>query len=223
MMGMKKTHPTFPVRIFLPALVLLAAAGSSITPVGLPNAFHPAAARAASLWQAAEEEAPGNGAISWYSDRRPCRVGDLLTLVVVEETSATQRAESSTSQDGGAQVGGLGLLLRYLPLVGLGGKDYNQGQGETVRAGSLTARLSVQVVEVLPGGILRIEGKQTIVVNGEKQQLTVTGLVRSRDVRPDNTVLSTYVANAEIQLTGEGSLNEKQKPGLLSRLFNWLF
>ncbi|MBE3576595.1 MAG: flagellar basal body L-ring protein FlgH [Limnochordales bacterium] len=177
-------------------------------------------AAGASLWQKAESQGKDVG---WYADLRPKQPGDLLTLVIVEETSATQRAESSNSQDGGAQVGGLGLLLRYIPLFGLSGKDYNEGEGETARSGSLSARLTVQVVEVLPGGILRIEGRQTIVVNGEKQELKVSGLVRSRDVRPDNTVLSTYVANAEIVLAGEGMLNEKQEPGLLTKALNWLF
>lgn len=188
--------------------------------LALMGAILAAGSEAASLWQKAESQGQQVG---WYADLRPRQPGDLLTLVIIEETSASQRAESSNSQDGGAQVGGLGLLLRYIPLLGLGGKDYNEGQGETARAGSLTARLTVQVVEVMPGGVLRIEGRQTIVVNGEKQELKVSGLVRSRDVRPDNTVLSTYVADAEIVLSGEGMLNEKQEPGLLTKALNWLF
>ena len=75
----------------------------------------------------------------------------------------------------------------------------------------------------MPNGLLRIEGRQNITVNGEVQEIIVTGLVRSKDIASDNTVLSTYVADAEIIFTGNGSLGDKQMPGLLTRLFNWLF
>ena len=79
------------------------------------------------------------------------------------------------------------------------------------------------MVESLPNGVLRIEGRQKIVINGEEQEIVISGLVRSRDVAPDNTVLSTFVADAEIAFVGSGIVADKNNPGILTRLFNWLF
>jgi len=79
------------------------------------------------------------------------------------------------------------------------------------------------VVESYSNNTMRIEGRQKIVINGEEQEIVLTGLVRTEDVAPDNTVLSTFVADAEISFVGTGMVADKNKPGLLTRLLNWLF
>lgn len=83
--------------------------------------------------------------------------------------------------------------------------------------------MTARVTEVLPGGNLRIEGRQSIVINGEEQAIVVTGIVRPQDISRDNTVLSTYLADAQIVIEGDGPLGERQSPGLLTRIFQWLF
>lgn len=174
-----------------------------------------AAASAASLW---------SDGSSMFSDRKARRVGDLLTLIIVERSSATQEAATSMSQDGEVRVGpGLGILASVLPLISASGEDSSSAGGSTARGGTLEAKMTTRVVEVLPNDVLRIEGRQTIVINDETQEIVVSGLVRSRDVTPANTVLSTYVADAHITFVGAGALSVKQKPGLLTRLFDWLF
>ncbi len=71
---------------------------------------------------------------------------------------------------------------------------------------------------------MRIEGKQKIMINGEEQEIIISGLVRNRDVAPDNTILSTFVADAEIAFMGTGIVADKNSPpGIITRLFNWLF
>lgn len=161
--------------------------------------------------------------VSLFGDMRARRVGDLVTLIIAEKSQAQQTANTSTGQDTSLTLGpGLGLL-DIVPLLELGGGDSFRSGGSTTRGGQLTARMTTQVVEVLPNGNLVIEGRQTIRINDEEQVIVVTGTIRPQDISRDNTILSTFVADAHIAFEGSGSLGTKQSPGLLTRLFNWLF
>lgn len=160
---------------------------------------------------------------SLYSKDRSRNVGDLITLIIVEKSTAQQNAATTTGQDTSVALGpGLGIL-DIIPLIELGGGDSFTSGGTTTRGGQLTARMTTQVVEVQPNGNLVIQGNQTIRINGEEQVIVVTGTIRPQDVARDNTILSTFVADADISFEGAGSLGSKQSPGLLTRLFNWLF
>lgn len=173
-----------------------------------------APAAAQSLW---------NDNWSLYADLKARQVGDLVTLIIVERTEASQAARTTTSKDGEVSIGpGLGFL-DIIPLIQASGGDSLTAGGTTTRGGSLQAKMTTRVVEVLPNGVLKIEGRQTIVLNGEEQEIVVSGLVRTRDIGPDNTVLSTYVADAHIAFKGTGILGDNQRQGILTRLFNWLF
>ena len=171
-------------------------------------------ATAGSLWT------PGP---SMFSDVKAREVGDLVTLIIIERAEATHQARTATSQDAEVSLGPGTGLLSVIPLVGAKGGDEASASGSTSRGGTVQAKMTTRVVEVLPGGNLRIEGRQTIVINGEQQEIVVSGIVRARDIAPDNTVLSTYVADAHIVFVGTGPLGEKQRPGILTRLLNWLF
>ncbi|HHY14757.1 MAG TPA: flagellar basal body L-ring protein FlgH, partial [Firmicutes bacterium] len=118
---------------------------------------------------------------------------------------------------------GVGVLADLIPLLKVGGGDTFKADGSTTRGGSLTAKITTRVVESLPNGTMRIEGKQKIMINGEEQEIIISGLVRNRDVAPDNTILSTFVADAEIAFMGTGIVADKNSPGIITRLFNWLF
>lgn len=171
-------------------------------------------AGATSLWS--------NGG-SLFADSRARNVGDLVTLIIVEKSQAQQNAGTTTGQDTVVTFGpGLGFL-DILPLLEVGGGDNFRSGGSTSRGGQLTARMTTQVVEVLPNGNLVIEGRQTIRINEEEQVIVVTGTIRPQDISRDNTIMSTFVADANITFEGTGSLGSKQSPGLLTRLFNWLF
>ncbi|NLA58040.1 MAG: flagellar basal body L-ring protein FlgH [Firmicutes bacterium] len=79
------------------------------------------------------------------------------------------------------------------------------------------------MVEVLPNGNLVIEGTQSLIVNNETQEITVRGVIRPQDIEPDNTILSTYIADATISYQGSGILGAQDKPGILTRILNWIF
>ncbi len=175
-------------------------------------------AAAQSLWPA--DEAP-----SLFADRRASKTGDLVTLVIQEWTEGTQTAVTRTSTDQQTSLSTSGVLAQWLPGLALGAsaEQSGEGNGSTRRGSSLEARLTARVVEVTPDGNLRIEGSREIVINGERQRLTITGLVRPADISPNNTVLSSYLADARIELDGDGPVGDLQDPGLLTKIFNWLF
>ena len=144
---------------------------------------------------------------SLYDDFKARRVGDLVTIVVVENTTASARANTAVQKSESASTtAGVGPLLNFLwPELGASGKTDSNTQGNTARAGTLQTRITVQVVETFPNGVLRIEGRRTLKINEETQTLVFSGLVRIRDIRADNTVPSTAIANAEIYFEARAS------------------
>lgn len=170
-------------------------------------------AQATSLW----------GGASLFTDRKARYVGDLVTLIIVEQTEATQTASTRTGKAASVSLGPwTGIISGFPSFSGAYGDSFDAG-GNTRRGGALRARMTAKVVEILPNGNLVIEGRQTIVVNAEEQELVVSGIVREADIQPDNTVLSTYMADARITLKGSGSLGRKQSPGILTTILDWLF
>ena len=171
--------------------------------------------QAASLWQ--------DGQDSIFSDTKARNVGDLVTIIIVERTQASQSTEISTGKDASTEFGpGLGIL-DFIPLAKAGGRDGRTVGGRNQQGGSLSARMTSRVVEVLPNGNLVIEGQQSLIVNRETQEIIVRGVVRPQDIAPDNTVLSTYIADATISYQGSGILGAQDKPGILTQIFNWIF
>src|SRR5262249_38296810 len=94
------------------------------------------------------------------------------------------------------------------------------GGGQIQRTGQLLARLAVVVDSIDANGNLSIHGEQDIRVNNEHQRIALTGVVRSEDIAPDNTVQSSRVAQAKIEFKGDGVLARRQRPGLISRILS---
>jgi flagellar L-ring protein precursor FlgH len=164
-----------------------------------------------------------------FADQKAREVGDVLTVLVIERASASKAASTQTNRASNRN-GGLsslaGINTRGLGEgVNLQSESSFNGSGSTSRTDTLEATVAAVVTEVLPGGNLRVEGKRHITVNGEKQTLTVKGVVRLHDIGPNNTISSIYLADAEIAYEGEGILSRQQKPGLISRIldFIWIF
>lgn len=173
---------------------------------------------AASLWTDQNASLYGN-------NPRSFEVGDLITVVIVEQAKATQEAKSSSDDKGSLSAGpGTGFLAKLLPeSIGASWGNSSEGQGTTSRGGTLQGKITVQVTAVNPNGILVIEGRQVIKVNSEDQILKITGMIRSQDVTLDNITLSSNIANAVIEYQGNGNINNAQKPGILTRVFHWIF
>lgn len=158
-----------------------------------------------------------------YCDKVATEVGDLITIVIVEKSSASQRASTETSQ-GSAVSGGPGLgIFDFVKAFSLNYDDKNGADGLTTRQGLLDARITAQIIAKQPNGNLVVRGRKTIFINGENQEIEITGVIRKENIKPDNTIESIYMTDVEIRYTGQGVVGDKQKAGLLERLFNWLF
>ncbi len=163
---------------------------------------------------------------SLYTDRRAHKVGDILTVLITEQSSASRTAKTYTQKKDEISTSGGGTgILEAIPLFS-GGIDYknkHDGVGRTSRNGKLWATVAVKVVGVLENGDLRIEGKKTVQVNQDKEEITLKGTVRPQDIGPNNTVLSIYVADAQIGYKGKGAMDAGQKKGFILRILDWFF
>jgi len=160
-----------------------------------------------------------------YTAQKAMRVGDLVTIIIQESANAVQKAETSVKKDVTRDFSsGFEFMKGGLDIDFTGGyKDKHKGGGTTSRSTSFNARVTASIIALTPAGNLRLEGHQRVKINDEMQEITVKGVVRPQDIRPDNTVLSSALSDADIVYKGKGSLARKQKPGWMSRLLNWLF
>jgi len=164
---------------------------------------------------------------SLFTDIKAHQVGDILTVLIFEDARAqndvTTKTEKSTeaSASGGPGIG----PLDFIPLFGAEAQNESKfdGKGSNQRNGTLRARMSVTVVDVKPNGDLVIEGSRTIGISQEKETISLTGVVRSRDVKPDNSIESYLIADASISYTGKGVTSSGTRPGIVTRVLNWLF
>ena len=153
-------------------------------------------------------------------------VGNLITIMVTERTVAESSALTNRRKD--ARIRGewdFGALLPGIvkSSTELRGRDDFQGEGLTSRNGRLQMDVTARIEEVLPNGTLRVVGIKHIRVNDEETDITIRGIVRPMDISPDNRIDSSRVADASVDVKGSGPATAKATPGLLTRLFNWLW
>jgi flagellar L-ring protein precursor FlgH len=169
-----------------------------------------------------------------FADSRARRVGDIVTIYIAENTVSKNKASTDANKESNLNLGiqhfmGDGYLkgipVGTTPAIQAGSSSAFSGDGETKRENYLTTTVSVRVVRVLTNGILEVEGGREVRVNDETQIVVVRGIIRSRDIGPDNSIPSTAMADARIELYGQGILADKQKPGWLARILDniWPF
>ncbi len=178
------------------------------------------------------------GMADYYLDRRARNVGDIVTVKIIEESSASQEATTETGRKSDLDAAledtfglpddyGMSNFLAsgqsFSPTFKGNYKRDFQGGGTTVRKDKLVLTVTASVVEKLPGGNLRIEAKREIKVNREKQQLTLAGIIRPEDINTFNTIFSTQIAEARIRYTGKCVLGDTQGPGWFARIMDWVW
>lgn len=154
------------------------------------------------------------------ADHRAYRVGDVVTVYVLEATRAKSQAATDAASDLDMRAGLNSPSTQYNATLGIGAA--NSAGAQTTRVGELRTQISTQVISVMADGRLEIEGLQTMTVNGERQRIRLRGLVRPEDITADNTVFSHRIANADIELDGVGVVSESQRQSIFYRLFKWL-
>jgi flagellar L-ring protein precursor FlgH len=186
--------------------------------------------------RATTASAPQASTVSWMAgmafDRRARNVNDLVTIQVVESVVATGSADSSLSKKGAATaaVSNLVGVENKLPswldptnLVSAGSSTDFKGGGTTTRSGDLSAIVTARVVEVLPNGDLVLEGAREIDINGDRQIVVLTGVVRPTDVNRNNVVQSPQIGQFRIRYFGRGLIKDSLQPGWLIRILNKIF
>ena len=171
-----------------------------------------------------------------FSDHKARNVGDVLTILISENSSAkrngTASNSKSTSADMDVQFGIFGNLMKFLGLSSVANpsatassenSDKFSANGSISNSNTVKARMTAEVVEVKPNGNLGIVGKQRIEQNGEEQTITVSGVVRREDILPDNSVVSSLIGNAQIKIDGKGPIAKKQRQGFITQLMNIFF
>lgn len=160
---------------------------------------------------------------SLVSNIKARRVGDLITILITEKSSAQSRAKTKADNKSESKAGpGLGIL-NFIKPWDLSVENKYTGDGDTQRRGNLKAEITARIVEVLHNGDYRLEGTRMININGEKQLIEITGICRARDILPNNTILSTYISDAQIAYNGSGMVTDTNDPGVVTKILNWLF
>ncbi len=167
-----------------------------------------------------------NSFSSLFSDQKASRVGDAITIIVVESSQASNDAETSAGRTSGLGLTGK-MATGTSPSTGvdvsLGSNNDFKGSGSTKTTGMINTKISATVDSVLPNGNLLIEGNRKISINGEDQTVFIKGIVRASDISADNSVMSSSIASAEIVFKGDGMINSVQSPGWLTKFFHWIF
>ena len=158
-----------------------------------------------------------------FEDRRPRAMGDILTIVLDEEVSASKNSQSNAGRSGSAslELAQLPDVLDVLAEYGFdvsGANDFS-GSGGSQANNSFTGTITVSVLEVMNNGNLRVRGEKQIAINQGTEFIRFSGVVNPRTITAQNTVPSTQVADARIEYVGDGYINEAQHMGWLQRFF----
>lgn len=184
----------------------------------------------ATLPAAAPAQPPANGSIfqpadgyaALYEGMRARRVGDPLTIVLVEKTTASKSAGTKLDSGGGFSLappstGALSLFKESDASVS-GKRNFN-GTGTADQANALSGEISVTVAAVYPNGTMLVQGQKRVTLNRGDEFVQIKGIVRVADIDPNNRVASTRVADARIAYTGKGDVARASRQGWLSRFF----
>ncbi|MBF0188657.1 MAG: flagellar basal body L-ring protein FlgH [Magnetococcales bacterium] len=221
------------IPIMMTAAVILTACGAQRaslrppTPVAVVNPTPPEALapKKGSIWQSSSRN-------TLFQDNKARNIGDLVTVSINETSSATNSADTKLERTGdtnftlatpATNMFAIQNLINSTHPLNRGGMTVtndHEGKGETSRSSTFKTSISCVVTEVLPNGALRIEGRRDITINHENQFIILSGIVRTEDINASNTVESTKIADARIEYSGSGDLNEQQRPGWLNRLFS---
>jgi flagellar L-ring protein precursor FlgH len=184
-----------------------------------------------SLWQASARAA---GAL--VADTSAHSVGDIVTINVVESTTAKREnsLETSRSSSAAAKVNSLdvplpnwmplanGITKQFKPEISGTSSRNSKNDGKVEDKGDIRTTITAQVAEVLPNGNLLLTGTKQLRLGDDVQVITLTGICAPRDIGPNNSVYSSRLAETRLQITGSGTLNDTQRRTLVSRIFDWV-
>ena len=167
---------------------------------------------------------------SLFSDVKAREIDDAVTILITEDTKATNSAGTSLDRNdalttklgvGASSSGGLGVSAAGSIDVN-SGSDFHSNSSNT-RKESFQTRLSARVVDVEQNGNLILRGRRSMTINGEEQTVTIQGTVRPVDISPNNTIYSYLIMDMKLIIEGDGNLTEVQNPGLITKFIRFIF
>ncbi len=186
----------------------------------------PGAGQSQSLWH-------DDSSRPMYADKRATSVGDIITILVQENSSAKKSNSTKTEKKSSLseaitsflyQPASSGFLTKngQLPAMSYNSDHAFNGGGDINNSENIIAKIAVRIIDVLPNHNFVIEGKRETSFGGEKQTIVLHGVVRSDDVTSNNSVYSYNVADATIQIAGKGSVSDSQRKGWFTRIWDKL-
>jgi len=180
-----------------------------------------------------------------FKDAKAWKTGDIVTIRILESSSATNKANTKTGRASSLEAGVDTLFGvedwyqdhvldwysdKYPKVDPFGNPSVKgsmrsdfDGSGTTTRSGDLNAFMTARITEVLPNGNFRIVGTREVMVNNENQLIILSGVIRPRDISPENVVESTFISDAKIAYSGTGIIDDRQRPGWLANLLNTIW
>lgn len=220
----------------LPGMVLLAS-GCATTPPPpdsyrptLPPAYTTMETTSGSIYQASRD-------VRLFEDVKARRIGDVITVILQESTSASKSATAAADKDQAASIDNptfFGALPQF-NMPGVFPLDSNRdntleqdlsatrefsGEADASQSNSLSGAITVTIADVLPNGNLVVRGEKWLTLNQGEEFIQISGIVRPQDVSPDNSVSSTQIGDARITYSGKGFLHDSNSMGWLARFFN---
>lgn len=187
-----------------------------------------------------KQSKPATGSIyseaqaGYLEDTRALRTGDVVHILIDEQADAQGGATTNLSKTTDRQAS-VTALLGLMPalkkaypnvdpenLLAMASTADFAGEGKTQRAGKLKGSIAVRVKLTLPNGDLFIEGTKVVMINHEEQHLYVSGVVRPADIEGDNSVASSLIADARVEFTGRGDINDQVERGWLTKFFDFI-
>ncbi|MBT5855600.1 flagellar basal body L-ring protein FlgH [bacterium] len=177
-----------------------------------------------------------NSGASLYNTVHVPKAGDVITVVIKAESTAVQEAGTRTSKRSDVGASFYDLWDQYsvnaddnydsqrkMQDYRLGGGDSFSGTGTTTRKSKVKAIVTAVVTEILSNGNLVVVGERQVNVNNDIETIRISGIIRPQDISPGNTIESHQIAQLQMSLKGEGAVNSKQTPGIMTKMFNWMF
>jgi flagellar L-ring protein precursor FlgH len=229
---MKIINALAPARMILSVVAVVITSGCTSVPLekdAYPNDPEYAPVPSSSLQAAPSINGSlykSNHSLSLFSDQQATQVGDIITVIFDEEYNSSKSAETTSQKDSSNTSNPVSILNSVPGWRNLGldidldhSRSFN-GSGDADRSNSLSGTISVTVADILPSGVLQIRGEKWLTLSEGDEYIRIIGLIRPQDITPQNTVMSSKVADARIKFGGRGNLNNSTKEGWFGRMTN---
>ncbi|OGI07138.1 MAG: hypothetical protein A2Y40_07070 [Candidatus Margulisbacteria bacterium GWF2_35_9] len=169
-----------------------------------------------SLWQGEKS--------GLFDDHHAKHIGDSITIIVIESVKSIHKTGNSIGNSNEISVGpGSGYAGFMSTKTALPNESSFSASGEQSSQGQFEAEVTVRVKELKPNGELFVQGDKITNINGEKQIIEISGIVRPENIMVGNRVYSSYLADSRISYTQQGEFQNATEPGFITKVFNTIF